>query len=114
MKTCIKCGTTKEITEFYKHGSSKDGRRGQCKPCRSGVVAEQKARQRKKINAYKLMMGCRRCGFKEHAVALHFHHPSDKNNSVSNLIGCSDEKVWEEIAKCFVLCANCHMIEHHA
>lgn len=32
-KTCIKCRTTKPRTEFYKHLTSADGFRGQCKTC---------------------------------------------------------------------------------
>lgn len=33
MKTCGKCGATKELTEFYKGKGYKDGYRGQCKEC---------------------------------------------------------------------------------
>jgi len=32
-KTCIKCGETKPLTEFYRHKKSKDGLRGECKTC---------------------------------------------------------------------------------
>ena len=33
MKTCIKCGETKELTEFYKSKKNKDGYRGRCISC---------------------------------------------------------------------------------
>lgn len=32
-KTCSKCGLSKDITEFYKMSSSRDGRRPDCKAC---------------------------------------------------------------------------------
>lgn len=34
MKKCNRCGKEKEITEFYKNRSMKDGRLGQCKVCK--------------------------------------------------------------------------------
>lgn len=37
MKTCSKCGETKEFTEFNKRSSSKDGYHGSCKVCRAKV-----------------------------------------------------------------------------
>ena len=33
MKTCTECNQAKEVTEFYKNRTSKDGLRGDCKGC---------------------------------------------------------------------------------
>jgi hypothetical protein len=57
--------------------------------------------------------GCSRCGFDEHPAALDFHHRDDEEKLFSIGAGpCqySWAKILEEIAKCDVLCANCHRI----
>lgn len=62
----------------------------------------------------KIHRGCARCGYNEHGVALQFDHidGSHKKESVSNLI--RSDYAWEtikkEIAKCQVLCSNCHAV----
>jgi transcription elongation factor Elf1 len=65
---------------------------------------------------YKRYYGCQRCGERD-PLCLVFHHcdPSEKSGSVSQLIvGNSQwEQIREEIAKCEVLCANCHREEHY-
>jgi hypothetical protein len=33
MKTCFKCGSAKQISEFYSHPAMKDGHLGKCKEC---------------------------------------------------------------------------------
>lgn len=58
---------------------------------------------------------CSKCGF-SHPAALHYHH--DKGNKkarVAALVAKSSSMkgVLAEIAKCVVLCANCHAIEHY-
>jgi len=86
-------------------------------PCaeRQRIVARQKEKQAV-INAYKLGKGCSKCGYKEAACALDFHHkePSKKSKSISRMIddNYSLDKIFQEIKKCKILCANCHRIEH--
>lgn len=38
-KTCKACGEEKPIREYYKHPTSKDGRRNQCRAC---IAAQKK------------------------------------------------------------------------
>ena len=33
MKTCIKCGETKPLSEFYKHATNRSGKQSHCKTC---------------------------------------------------------------------------------
>ena len=60
-------------------------------------------------------LSCINCGFSD-PRALHFHHldAATKETTVSRLVhgGASVERIRREMAKCVVLCANCHMIEH--
>jgi hypothetical protein len=60
----------------------------------------------------KLERGCVDCGYKKHAVALDFDHlPGfEKTAAVSNLLSCTRERILAEIAKCEVVCANCHRV----
>lgn len=63
---------------------------------------------------YKQGLKCSKCGF-SHPAALHFHHvdPSTKSFSRFARNARNREKLMKEIAKCIVLCANCHAIEHY-
>lgn len=63
----------------------------------------------------KMERGCDRCGFNACAQALQYHHrdPAEKLYDLgrwSPSIGKA--KLAEEIAKCDLLCANCHAMEH--
>ena len=52
------------------------------------------------------------CGYNLHPAALEFDHVNGvKLFNIGEQIGSySREKLWEEIAKCDVVCANCHAI----
>lgn len=58
---------------------------------------------------------CTQCGF-SHPGALDFHHrdPSAKEGAVTRMVlqKRSKKAILEEIAKCDVLCSNCHRILH--
>lgn len=59
---------------------------------------------------------CIRCG-ENHPACMDFHHrdPSTKLEEVCEMPHkkYSREKILEEVAKCDVLCANCHRKHHH-
>ena len=67
------------------------------------------------VKEYKLTAGCRNCGYNEHHAALDFAH-KNRANKIDN-IGTmlrrrgASKRVWAEIVKCDVLCANCHRVE---
>jgi hypothetical protein len=56
--------------------------------------------------------GCICCTEKE-LCALDFHHLGDKDMVISQMLGMKDERLMAEIAKCVVLCANCHRKHHN-
>jgi hypothetical protein len=62
---------------------------------------------------FKKNLGCSRCS-ERHPACLTFHHLGDKDADVSRLVmdGRSKQVILAEIAKCIVLCANCHAKEH--
>ena len=130
-KQCRKCGATKPLTEFYKNASTKDGRHSYCKICaKQGAIASYQrlekqdkraslraAKQRQKfvqrINDIKQDNTCCLCGENE-PVCLDFHHldSTKKEQSVSRMTRNKSPKVFDEIRKCAVICANCHRKVH--
>lgn len=111
---CPKCGLTKPSTHFY-DGRAR-GRRGrQCRECAREQMRARYADLRAWLDAYKLEHGCVECGYKEHPAALEFDHlpGKDKTLNISVMIvvgGFSKGRILEEIAKCELVCANCHRV----
>ena len=72
-------------------------------------LVEQKT---KEIHEYQMKKGCMDCGYNAHPAALEFDHVRGKKEfNIGEQIGNrSRETLWEEIAKCDVVCANCHNI----
>jgi hypothetical protein len=87
-----------------------------CKRGNTETTRETRGRIRKQINEHKIQVGCCCCGFRQHAAALEFHHldPKGKGFNVGSIISiaCTVEEAWAEVAKCVVICANCHRMLH--
>lgn len=66
------------------------------------------------LQNFKADVGCSRCPERDPAC-LDFHHNGDKEECLANAAhqGWSIERIKAEIAKCFVLCANCHRKLHY-
>lgn len=81
---------------------------------RENAVKQQAAcRQRKHewLRAYKLSQGCADCGYRAHWAALEFDHPpGTKSFTIGGNVRRSYDQLSSEIAKCDVVCANCHSI----
>lgn len=73
---------------------------------------------REELSAYKIKLGCIDCGYNTHSAALDFDHQRDKDALISRLVWASSgspasiARVWDEVAKCEVRCANCHRVRH--
>lgn len=129
-KTCNKCNETKDITNFAKNKTRKDGYNNICKSCfklyrdqhykDNKAYYKDKAKNYRKVmieglNEFKSTLKCEICG-ESRVYCLDFHHidPNQKDGNISNLIRSSNlDKVKEEISKCKVLCANCHRELHY-
>ncbi len=79
--------------------------------------AENQTRLLSWFRDYKSRLRCKHCGENDLA-ALDFHHrePSDKEVSITRAIhdGWGIQRVLIEVAKCDILCANCHRRLHRA
>jgi uncharacterized Zn finger protein len=129
MQKCRDCGETKPWIEFNKNKAKKSGYGTKCRECmkiyRHKHYRENKERLREEITTrknyikewfreYKKTLSCSQCGF-SHPAALDFHHTRDKENLVSMMASCghSKQRILDEVAKCEILCANCHRIHHY-
>ena len=125
MRECTKCGETKDDEAFA--WKVRDVRRqSHCKVCtrrnskshyeRNKSYYVDKALKRKtsyKIRFYKFLetLECVDCGISDPRV-LEFDHISEKTANVSEMLNnqVAWEKLMAEIAKCDVVCSNCHAI----
>jgi hypothetical protein len=68
----------------------------------------------REIAAYKLAHGCADCGYNAHAAALDFDHlPGfEKRQDIARMVlfARTMETIVTEIAKCEIVCANCHRV----
>jgi len=73
-----------------------------------------RARNKEYVRAIKAKAPCADCGKKFPPVCMDFDHlpGEEKDRNVSNLVGAgaSIARLDTEIAKCEVVCANCHRI----
>lgn len=79
------------------------------------VEFNKKSREKSKafIQQYKSTHPCTRCGESD-IYCLDFHHtdPSSKLHTINAIGHCSISAIKKEIAKCIILCSNCHRKFH--
>lgn len=126
MPRCCECKTEKPASNFHRRGAN--GYQGMCKPCRKehdkvryeqNPVGHAEIRGKRKqelilwAHELKSFKPCTDCGRSYHPVAMQWDHiGDDKVVNVSDAIrrGWSKERVLSEIAKCELVCANCHSV----
>ena len=105
LRKCCECGKWKELSEF----SKKEYR---CYPCNRIHSRIQRHKTLSKLWLIKTLNGCADCGYNEHPVALQFDHLPEFEKKFE--LSRADQYTWEEteaeLAKCEVVCANCHAI----
>lgn len=125
---CSKCKEVKPVSEFYSDRSRSTGIGSRCKPCARLESRNWAKRNRDKCNEWgrassirirernhnKLydflsMAVCEDCDI-DNPLVLEFHHVTDKDYNVAQIMHWSWERILEEINKCIILCANCHRI----
>lgn len=127
MPKCNKCKIEKSESEFN-FNKSKDRLEYHCKKCHSDYLKVHyqknkeyyKAKSTKRVSeirewfqTYKIDLKCETCG-ENHPACIEFHHTKNKELEVSDTIanGWGKERILSEIAKCKVLCSNCHRKYH--
>lgn len=82
---------------------------------RRGTRERNKQRIRTWFDALKLTLRCGQCG-ESHPACLAFHHRDGRTKlvTVAGAVGrqWSLVRIKREIAKCDVLCMNCHLLTH--
>ena len=123
MKKCSKCKIEKSDRQFYRNQSDCKERQDIMYKARYDKdklhYAEIKHNNIKiredMVDKIKGEFGCSICGEKDFRC-LDFHHKSDdKDKAVCKLVatGCRWQRVLDEIAKCIVICSNCHRKHHY-
>lgn len=83
---------------------------------RKAKIRQRRDEIAKWFEEYKSKLKCETCP-ENHPATLDFHHidPKQKDLKVSRALinGWSKERILKEIAKCKVLCANCHRKLHY-
>jgi hypothetical protein len=115
-KTCIGCEQELPLSNFQLH-RPRTGRAfldSRCRVCTARASLERIAARRAHVDAIKLERGCMDCGYSDHPAALDFDHrpgTGPKRASVAALVTSATlADIDAEIAKCDVVCANCHRI----
>jgi hypothetical protein len=131
LKICNFCKEEKSLSEFSKNITRKDGLNIFCRLCYSNYQKEwyqknkakhkQAVQIRKKqiaqkhinwIWELKLRAVCMDCGYNNPNAFQFDHVTGNKRDSISRLLrgGYSDAIIQEELDKCEIVCANCHII----
>lgn len=131
---CCRCENDLVETEFRWRDKSTGIRHTICKACNKDkdrayylnnkdrkkklkkAKAIRRVKKKKWYDELRAELKCVRCGYNKCVQALEFHHrdPNEKDAAVSDIVrkDYSKERALKEMAKCDVLCANCHREEH--
>lgn len=129
MKLCLGCKQQKDLSQFNFKNKAKGTRQSQCKDCtreqlkrhyyhnvsyylNKAKIRNKKERtlKRKYIWNYLRQHPCVDCHEKD-IIVLTFDHVEEKTRNIGEMInwGTSLKSIIEEIKKCEVRCANCHL-----
>lgn len=129
MKVCYSCKQKKDESEFARNPARKDGLNSNCRKCHSNYRKDHYEKNRQKyidkaarnkiafkveFAKFKKTLKCSKCSETE-TCCLDFHHvdSTKKDMAISELVQLGNiERLKTELAKCIVLCANCHRKLH--
>jgi hypothetical protein len=119
-RVCGRCKVAQPLDQFYvdaearasaRHGKQK---KMPCRSCNQAYAAQRRAPRQEYVDKLKAESGCMDCGLHpEYSQVLEFdHRPGEvKLFHISDrMTAGSFESLKAEIAKCDIVCANCHRI----
>lgn len=132
MKKCTFCKKSKPLSDFNNWKKAKDGKQHRCRGCQNQYQRDLyarseerrasirrsdmrgKSRNRDYINSIKESGFCKDCG-EDNPLVLSFDHLHSKEFNISDAPrnALSLGRIKEEIAKCELVCLNCHAIRTH-
>jgi len=126
-KKCSRCELELPLTEYTRNSSRKDGLNSACKRChkvyRDNHYAKNKGyyiakakrfdRKVKEEIRRRKEKPCADCGKQYPYYVMQFDHLAEKSFEISLGFKYGKEKLEAELAKCDVVCANCHAERTH-
>ena len=124
MKKCSTCNVNKALEDFAYSSRAKDQRQSVCRPCANEVgranyeankeryFAKAKERDTEMKDRIRKIKSepCTDCGIMYPWYVMEFDHLRDKEMEISKMMRrrMAWAKIEAEIAKCELVCANCH------
>lgn len=109
-RPCLLCG------EILPYPHPRSGYHRVCREFKDVLTHRLKANQYKiEYEEYKRALGCKLCGYNKCGAALEFHHrePELKTAQIARYLWViHTPEAIAEIAKCDLLCSNCHREQH--
>lgn len=116
MKTCNRCLIEQPFENYHTHRTTKDRLQTHCKSCRYNTNKRWAAGFKDWARTLK-ENPCVDCDLRYPYYVMQWHHrdPTTKIMDVGLLVGgrYSKQKVLDEIAKCDLVCSNCHAERTH-
>jgi hypothetical protein len=115
-RTCKYCGETHPLEQYEVTNVVKGVtyRRRRCHKCYMACKNERRKKIVEWYREHKKTLQCEDCGYDDFRSLEFHHHNGRKEFNVGDMArrGFSIKRIEKEIAKCQVLCANCHRIRH--
>ena len=114
MRFCTGCSKNVPLSSFLSNGFTPKGTKKYKPRCTICVGKKQRSTFRERLKEFYGELACQSCGYNKSIAALECHHrdPNEKDKQISRMTTASKQKLFAELKKCDLLCANCHREEH--